>query len=494
MPTISFTTTFDLTATPKQIIFTDTTVWGAIPLADVNGNFTVTSPSGIVIYNNTAITNPLCDIDIVTSLISTKLITLPLGTDGFPESGNYIIVYRVWNSALNVYYTTTNTVNYQYVQPKVCIIQRIDCLSPLFSSVDSTDYVVGGITPTISGTHTLDYPYGSAGEITPIILPFTATASVIATSTFYQGTQTTELVAGLVYNFVTGVNAFIIIDSISGSKEVKVDCAYICSILCCVRTFDKLKESYRGVNDTLFGKYDEIFHEIMSYVGLMQFSINCGLGDEVCDYLQKIKTLSNCSDACKCDSEKASRVIGLGYLVGPKGEQGDQGDQGAVGNNGNYITVTAYSDPTCTGYELKLYNGITNELISTNIICNGTAGQAGETGAAGTNAFKFVKQFVTADIEATLTITHTDLIQCLPIPEGCPDTVSMPPTLPDSLIDFHLQVWLLLGVGLGASWRLLAQSSLTAYNDYQVDVNSGTGLITIILGNSLGVYRVVILA
>jgi len=376
MATISFSTTFDLTLSPIQAIFTDTSDYSgqAIPLANVVGSFTITAPSGVVIYNNTDITNAGCDIDIVNSLVSQQIITLPLDSFLLPEIGNYTIVYRVWNSALSVFYTITNVVNYQYVAPEICINQRIDCISPLFSSVDATDYTVNGIIPAIVGTHTLDYPFGSAGEGVPTILPFTAEASVIAVSIFYQGTQTTEIVAGLTYTIITGVNSFIVIDSISGKREIKVDCAYICSILCCIRTYEKIKESFRNTNAVKFREYDEVFHEIMSYVGLMQFSIECGLGDEVCDYLQKIKILSNCSDACKCSSENASRVIGLGYLIGPAGPAGPQGNQGASGNNGNYVTVTAEAPGVnCVngGQKVILYNGITNLPISTSYICNG---------------------------------------------------------------------------------------------------------------------------
>jgi len=380
MATISFQTTFNLVLTPKQVILNDTTDWAGLHIStsDVNAVFTITAPSGTVIYNNTDYTNSGCDIWISNSLISQHVIPLPLGSDLFPESGNYTIACSIYDSNRDLYYTQINTVNYQYTSPVICINQRIDCITPLFSSVDATNYTVNSVVPVIDGTHTLDYPYGSAGENTPTVLPFTAEASVIAVSTFYQGTQTTEIVAGLIYNVVTGVNGWYIIDSVSGSKEIKVDCAYICSILCCVRTYDRIKEGYRYTNRIKFVEYDDIFQEIMSCIGLMQFSINCGLGDEVCNYLERIKRLSNCNSACDCGSDTPSRVIGLGYLVGPAGPAGAQGVQGAAGNNGNYITVTAEdAGVNCTtgGSKVILYNGVTNAIISTSYICNGELGE-----------------------------------------------------------------------------------------------------------------------
>jgi len=55
MATISFTTKFDLSVSPKIFVFEDTAdyVGQGIALVNVNGCFNITSPSGIVIYNNT---------------------------------------------------------------------------------------------------------------------------------------------------------------------------------------------------------------------------------------------------------------------------------------------------------------------------------------------------------------------------------------------------------------------------------------------------------
>lgn len=438
MATISFSTKFDLTLSPIQVVFTDTTDWAgqSINTANVNGCFSILSPSGVIIYNNTDFSNANCDIWIDNYLGSQQVIQLPLGTDGFPEVGNYVITYSVFDSNLVTYYTKTNTVSYQYTSPKICIRQMIDCISPLFSSVDATDYDVNGIAPVIDGTQTLDYPYGSAGESSPVILPFTASGSVIAVSVFYQGTQSTEIVAGLIYNIISGVNGFSIVDSIKGTREVKVDCDYICSILCCVQTFDALKESYRETNSVLFQQYENIFQEIMSYISLMQLSINCGLGDDVCTYLQKIKILSRCTDKCKCNSTQSSRVIGLGYLVGPAGAQGIQGIQGASGNNGNYVTVESETPGiNCTtgGVKVTLYNGVSFAIISTNYICNGAAG------TNGIDAFKRIKIFSGTGDSNTFTITYADLTACEPNPIGCLDDPG------DTLgwVDFHVQVWML---------------------------------------------------
>ncbi|MES2395806.1 MAG: hypothetical protein V4549_07375 [Bacteroidota bacterium] len=485
--TVSFITSFNITGATKLITFLDTSglPGQGVPLADVVGNFTITAPSGTTIYNNTAITNADCDIDFIASLVSQQSIVLPVDAYGLVEAGNYTIVYRVWDSNLSVYYTKTNIVNYQHASPEVCIRQRIDCITPLFSSVDYTNYSVNSISPTISGTHTLDYPVGSDGEGSPTVVNFTASSSVIAVSTFYQGTQTTEIEADLTYTVVSGVNGFIILDSVSGSKEIKVDCDYICSILCCVQAYDTIKEGYRLTNQVLFTKYDNIFQEVMSYIGLMQLAISCGLGNEVCTYLERIKTLTNCTNACNCGPDTPSRVIGLGYLIGPAGPAGEQGIQGAAGNNGNYLTITS-EDPgeNCTtgGQKVILYNGVTSDVISTSYICNGAAGSNGTNGTNGTNAFKFTKQFVTEEIEQNLDISEVVLTACEEVPAGC----LADGTTENPFVDLHIQIWLL---GVGGSWSLLINGT-----DYTLTISNSTGLIRAVTGNNQGTYRVVVLA
>lgn len=117
----------------------------------------------------------------------------------------------------------------------------------------------------------------------------------------------------------------------------------------------------------------------------------------------------------------------------------------------------------------------------------GIQGQQGDPGPAGTNAFKFVKQFTTEDIEGTLSITLNELESCVEIPQGCLGYA----TEPISLVDLHIQVWIL---NVGGGWNLLTCGGLTSSSDYTVLVNTIANIIEIQLGNNQGTYRVVILA
>ena len=106
--TISFITTFDLSSASKLIISTDTTNWAGqgIATANVNGCFTITAPSGTVIYNNTDFSDANCDIWIDNDLQEQQTITLPL-VGSVVEPGVYTIKYSVYDKNLLVTYYLT---------------------------------------------------------------------------------------------------------------------------------------------------------------------------------------------------------------------------------------------------------------------------------------------------------------------------------------------------------------------------------------------------
>ncbi len=313
MPTVitstSFTTKFSLNTSPKKFVLTDiTNIAGpGIPSSGVREIFTIVDPDGNTIYNNTDYSAP----DILRSSGATNLITisLPLNADGTVVAGSYTITQNtqiIDGSNPTYYLTKTNSYTYDYTVPEVSITQIIDCLSPLFTSVDATNYTVTGVAPSsMTRTHTLDYPYGSAGQGSPIV----GSAATITTSTFYSGTQTTVISTVATYIFGDGL---IVADTIAGSKEILVDCSFVCSINCCLKSLYNNVENYRGTNQRLFEDYSALFNEVMSIVTLCLVSIDCGKANDVAGYLNKIKTIANCQDDCTCSDGTPQLITGLG--------------------------------------------------------------------------------------------------------------------------------------------------------------------------------------
>lgn len=359
MATISFSTTFSLNTTPKKFIFVDTSDYAgqSISTSDVNGCFKITSPSGVVIYNNSDFDNADCDIRVFISTTNQTTISLPLDGAGDVETGDYTIEYSVYNKITLETYTVTNTYTYSFTAPTVEITQVSNCITPLFTSTDSTDYTVNETLPTIVRTHTLYYPNGSAGQGSPE----TGSGVTLTTSDFYNGTQTTTISSVLTYTFDDGL---IVVTTVTGSQEFVVDCTWICAIYCCIRSLEQQMETLRttGSNDLLYRELTLKFAQVMGLVTLVKTAIECGKSDDVNDYLTTIKDIANCTDDCSCDGTTPSLVTGLGGLVGPAGPAGAQGDPGANGTNGSngtsvlnsYNNITGVTSPA-TAVETPLY-------------------------------------------------------------------------------------------------------------------------------------------
>jgi len=324
MATLTFTPTFDLSATQNRINLVDTSDYAGqgIPLANVNGSFRIVSPSGSTIYDNGSYTDANCDIKVSTSTTSQQTINFT------PELGDYVITYTVYDNSLLAFSTLTSTITNSYVAPTISITQTANCVGQVWTQEDATDYVVNGVTPTKTIVNTLYYPAGSAGQGAP----YSTAATPLSTTTFYNGTQTSEITATLSYAF-TGLTVTTVI---TGTKEMKVDCSYYCSILCCVLAFERLKTSYQGSNPVKYNETNEIFHEIMDYISLIRLSIECNDGDstDISWYLDKIKALSNCTADCDCSADDYSRVTGWGSVIGADGTDGTNGTNGTNGAAG----------------------------------------------------------------------------------------------------------------------------------------------------------------
>lgn len=366
MATISFTTEFDLGSATKQIILTDTSDWAGqgIPLADVNMCFVITAPSGTVIYNNADFDDADCDIWIANDLVSQHVIPLPLvGTD--VEPGTYTIVASAYNSVLLTTSTDTNTYTFDFEAPEVEIQQTANCVNPSFVSQDITNYDVNGVTPTTIRAHKLYYPEGNVDDATFL----SSAAATIQTGVFYDGTQTTTISTSLEYLFSDGLT---VSTTVTGRKEFKVDCTFVCSILCCLNNYRALMLAQEGVNSVKFQEMSRTFSLAVSLVATAQFNIECGLPDNVNDLLEEAYRLTQCTADCTCSDGTPERVTGLGGLVSVS----------VVVSGGSPIVITPVTVGSTTTYTVTLSASFVNTV---NSLVTSVAGLYNTIVAAGTN-------------------------------------------------------------------------------------------------------------
>jgi hypothetical protein len=300
----SFTINFNLASTPKKFVLTDTFdyVSNGIALADVKDCFTITAPGGSVIYNNSNFAAP--DINRSAGAVNTTTIPLPLLPNGSVVPGTYTVVMKTQITGYPNLVTTTNTYTYNFVAPKISITQTVDCINGSFISADTTNYVVDGITPTITRNHVV---YVASQPITSV--SNTSATLTLGSGQFYNGIQQTVLTSTLTYVYPSGQ---VVTVTLTGTKSIPVDCTYFCSIYCCLRSINSNIKKYKGINDTLASEYEAVFAKVMGLVELATLAYSCGKANDVSGYVTQIQELADCDSDCACSDGAANPVYGLG--------------------------------------------------------------------------------------------------------------------------------------------------------------------------------------
>ena len=351
---VSFSQQFTLNGSQNIFTMVDLTDYAGsgVPLTGVKGCFTITAPSGTIIYANTTFANP--GSDIIRNLSATNQITIPLPnlSNQSPETGIYTVVYRVQitDGVLPVYYVSdTNTYTFTYVAPTVSITAAVDCLSPLITGTDGTDYIVDGITPTNSRTMVLQFPDGSgATSIT------NTTSATITTSTFYTGPTNFTVTSILTYVFSDGL---IVVDTVTGTKSLTVDCSMICNLYCCLKALNAQKNNARAINGPFSPQFlalENQLEQIAVVLALLKMAIECGKQNDANTYLTNIQELANCADDCSCNDGTPNLVRGLGL----------QNVNVVVQSGGAPISVTSAVAGGVTTYTVTLSSAFVTKVNS----------------------------------------------------------------------------------------------------------------------------------
>ena len=338
LTTVSFTTTFNFST--KKFNFADTTdyVTQSISASGVAICFTITDPTGTVIYNNTDFNNP--DISPGTSLTN-NAIDLPLALDTSDVLlGSYNIEGRYHVDADSIYAEHEVSIDYDialsYVAPEVEVTLTANCVTPLLKSVDDTSYVIAGVSPTITRAHTIFYP--AVLQLANV----TGTGSTLQTSTFYTNEHSSEVEATLTYNFTTHY----VYDVVTGTASLDVQCdAQLCDIYCCISSEWNRYLTYKTTNKSQADIHLSNWMKMMDAAGMIGISYECGKEGDIDNLVDFILKLGNCQTGCGCTDGDPVPVLGLGGLASVNV---------AVDSSGAPVTVTSSTAGGITTYHVGL--------------------------------------------------------------------------------------------------------------------------------------------
>lgn len=274
----------------------------------------ITSPDGVVDYNNT---NPLSPD--ATGVDASFTTSLPTDADGNPKQGQYTILLTYFD--VNVGLSSARNREYVFTVSYASAVHDIDISHSIFNpkfflAVDSTVYTSNAIDPTITRDFRRYNP-------TPIGGYVQTTTNTINTNSFYTGTNTIYLQSTLSYTFTDGYYSdasgsavnYTLTDTITTNNldyEVS-DTNSICDYYCV------LKETYNGYynNKTSnVGKantYLEKYNEGLNALQMLQLSIDCGKSVDMQTYINRLTTIFG--DGCECETSTSPTLVsGVGTI------------------------------------------------------------------------------------------------------------------------------------------------------------------------------------
>lgn len=275
----------------------------------------ITSPDGVVDYNNT---NPLSPD--ATGVDASFTTSLPTDADGNPKQGQYTIrltYFDVSDTGLsNAYYR-----EYVFTVSYASAVHDIDISHSIFNpkfflAVDSTVYTSNAIDPTITRDFRRYNP-------TPIGGYVQTTTNTINTNSFYTGTNTIYLKSTLSYTFTDGYYSdasgsavnYTLTDIITTNNldyevsDTNSICDYYCVLKETYNGYYNNKTSNVGKANTYLDKYNEGLNALQ----MLQLSIDCGKSVDMQTYINRLTTIFG--DGCECETSTSPTLVsGVGTI------------------------------------------------------------------------------------------------------------------------------------------------------------------------------------
>ena len=295
---LDYKITFDLPN--EEFILTDLTDYTGVT-GTLTAIFSVTDPTGTLYQSTIVLPGAIPNIAIPT-LVSGAVIP-----------GLYSFNLNIADSVTATDIDQAKTYNYAYQTPTVDVNMTVDCIYPLLTSTDSTDYTISGVTPTtLTRSHVLQYP-PATGQA-----DYTVTTALLQTSTVYtlvgQSLQHSSTVTTTLQYDMT--SSFTILDEAIGTGYIDVSCDNsLCDVYCALKCKWQDYENQKCKNKTLADKAMEDFIEMTAYARMIESAMKCGKGDDISAYIAAINALGGC-DGCGCDDGDPILVTGLGVTVG----------------------------------------------------------------------------------------------------------------------------------------------------------------------------------
>lgn len=247
------------------------------------------------------------DIYVVANTSNQRRIALPT-QNGVIKQGLYEITYTVFDQNTNDYYVYNTSINIDFTFPVIDLTYSVNCVTPLLSSTDATDYTIQGATASVTRSHEVAAPPNvdptvySGSDVTIIVPQFYA-------PTTYQATLTSDVV----WDFGGGIT---ISAQLTASQPIQTVCEnWICDMFCCLNNLYNQWVSLEGTNSGEAKYYFNKWQLGVLIVDMIKNAYDCGEGVVVNGLVNKFYEKTGCTQNCGCsDNSVPTLVQGLGQV------------------------------------------------------------------------------------------------------------------------------------------------------------------------------------
>lgn len=372
--------TLKRTVNPMEFQFVDETTWGTsgvdgLPPVTLRWRTFKITVDGTVVYDNLKTSTSVGDwdgttgtADMLASVTTFDSATLPKNSsDNSFIDGNYKIeintLYKTADTG-STYVVVSSEITHDlsYDKPTGDITTTVDLnfTNPQLQSIDTTNYIVDGVTPTISRAFIYYPPQGSGGS------QVSTSAKSITLSSFYTGTSVFQLTSSntATWDFSSKINTsatntytsgnftLLLFDSVTKREEFKVqDDIGLCGVICCIKDlYRRITTAVGNGDQSLVNQLNDDFNYAMSRVAYLQAGQSCDETDDINNVITDIKNRLECGGDCGCDGDEPTLISPLG--------QGNTTNNTIIKFNTASVSSSNYNDGSATGSDSTYTNGL----------------------------------------------------------------------------------------------------------------------------------------
>lgn len=365
--TLGLGISFNLTTGKFNLIDTTSASGGSVYS---KGVLKVTAPSGVDYFttgnDDLTFANPTTSASPDFTAIggTNNLLNIPTA-GGLPQIGLYRFFYNA-KDVSGALYEIELDLSYCHESPTGSLTFDYDCFASSFEVLDTTNYTVNTITPSITRTLTLTYPNGIVNKPydsypTPVNNVSNAnniTITYNGSDGLFVGLYKSNLNSSLLYAYP----AYNVIDQVAYQSNITTECSLTyCDLFCGIKSLEARFSAEKYKNTTLSEQLGEQLQFAMTYFEMYYHAYKCGDTAKAQYYANQVTEITGATTDCGCGCGGGSESGGTTVIIPFSDGIGTGGGSGA---GSNLFSKTSFVDAVQGSNTTAVFGDITKKFAT----------------------------------------------------------------------------------------------------------------------------------